>query len=77
MNDDWLSLSIRKAVGPGACELPPSTRKTAEARALEWVRRNRGLLPHLALPVPQQPASSTADGVVGGGGPAVAKARAR
>lgn len=77
MNDDWLSLSIRKAVGPGACELPPSTRKTAEARALEWVRRNRGLLPHLALPVPQQPASSAADGVVGGSSPAVVKAQAR
>ncbi|CAM9541824.1 unnamed protein product, partial [Ectocarpus sp. 12 AP-2014] len=77
MNDDWLSLSIRKAVGPGACELPPSTRKTAEARALEWVRRNRGLLPHLALPVPQQPASSAADGVVGGSRPTVVEARAR
>eukprot|EP00752_Nemacystus_decipiens_P015636 g13953.t1 len=56
MADEWLSLTMRKAVGPGACELPPSTRKTVEARALEWVRRNRGMLPRLALPVPQQSA---------------------
>eukprot|EP00903_Cladosiphon_okamuranus_P010401 g9839.t1 len=60
MADEWLSLTIRKAVGPGACELPPSTRKTVEARALEWVRRNRGMLPRLALPVPQQPAGGVA-----------------
>lgn len=54
MADEWLSITTRKAVGPGANKLPPSTRKTVEARALEWVRRNRGLLPKLALPVPQQ-----------------------
>ena len=60
MADEWLSITTRKAVGPGACELPPSTRKTVEARALEWVRRNRGMLPRLALPVPQQPAGGVA-----------------
>lgn len=67
MADEWLSLTMRKAIGPGACELPPSTRKTVEARALEWARRNRGMLPRLAMPVPQQ---------LAGGIASAAKARA-
>lgn len=75
MADEWLSITTRKAIGPGANKLPPSTRKTVEARALEWVRRNRGLLPKLALPVPQQPAP-VAGGGAGGGGASGAKARA-
>lgn len=73
MADEWLSITIRKAVGPGASALPPSTRKTIEARALEWVRRNRGLLPRLALPSAQQPAPTSGAGV--GGGASAARAR--
>lgn len=77
MADEWLSIAIRKAVGPGACELPPSTRKTVEARALEWVRRNRGLLPRLALPAPQhQQAAPAAGGMAtSSSGAGVTKAR--
>lgn len=68
MADEWLSLTTRKAVGKGGSELPPSTRKIVEARALEWVRHNRGMLPRLALPQP----GSHAGGVrVNSGGGAV------
>lgn len=71
--DEWLALTTRNVVGPGARELPPSTRKTVEGRALEWVRRNRGMLPRLALP---PPSAHTAGGGVGGGsGVAGGKAR--
>ncbi|CAM9574282.1 unnamed protein product [Scytosiphon promiscuus] len=79
MADEWLSIAIRKAIGPGASELPPSTRKTVEARALEWVRRNRGLLPRLALPAPShQQAAPAAGGMAtgsGSGGAGITKAR--
>ena len=64
--DEWLALTTRNAIGPGARELPPSTRKTVEGRALEWVRRNRGMLPRLALPPPS--AHAAGGGAAGGGG---------
>ncbi|CAM9474951.1 unnamed protein product, partial [Discosporangium mesarthrocarpum] len=51
-DDEWISVTIRKAVGSGGERLPPSTCKTIEARALDWVRRNRALLPRLPLPTP-------------------------
>lgn len=71
MTDEWLSVTTRKAVGRGASELPPSTRKTVEARVLEWVRRNRATLPRLALPQ-----HGHAGGGGSGGGGAGGKARA-
>ena len=71
--DEWLAIATRNMVGPGARELPPATRKTVEGRALEWVRRNRGMLPRLALPPPSVHAAG--GGVGGGSGVAGSKAR--
>lgn len=58
MTNDWLTVTVRKAVGKGGSELPPSTRKTLEAQTLDWVRRNRATLPHLALPQQEHAAST-------------------
>ncbi|CAM9515357.1 unnamed protein product, partial [Choristocarpus tenellus] len=49
-DDEWISITIRKAVGLGGERLHQSTRKVIEAKALDWVRKNRTLLPRLPLP---------------------------
>jgi hypothetical protein len=53
--DDTLVAMRRSAVGPGGSVLMPSTKKLIETNALEFVRKNKALLPRYLLPVAAAP----------------------
>ncbi|CAM9236745.1 unnamed protein product [Chrysoparadoxa australica] len=48
-DDTWLAVSIRTAVGAGGSNIAESTRKIIEGRTLDFVRKNKALLPTFLL----------------------------
>lgn len=48
--DDTLNGLRKAAVGPGGTNLMPSTKKLIEANAVEFLRKNKGVLNRFMLP---------------------------